>query len=257
GFTTNNVLTMPRSHNINVGPTYEKLMTQMLPSLIRGWEMWGYKENKHFFIRKFPPAKYGLPKAYICPTKADHYISWWNGSGYSLVSLDKPSTMGNGLDADSLVCDEAKLCDRSKLTEVLLTVRGNHHRFGKLSNHHSVMFASDMPTSSKGKWLLDYEQQMDKKLIELIIQANLHMITLQQKLSQGGFSESYANKIRKEIIKYSNYLNQLRMGSVYVSFASTLDNIAALGIDPIKGFKRMLSDFEFQVSVLNKRLLQH
>src|SRR5690606_8828446 len=92
GFTTNNVLTMPRSHNINVGPTYEKLMTQMLPSRIRGWEMWGYKENKHFFIKKFHPAKYGLPKAYICPTKADNYISWWNGQGYSLVSLDKPSS---------------------------------------------------------------------------------------------------------------------------------------------------------------------
>ena len=213
------------------------------------------KEDKHFFVRKFPPKAFNLPRAYISPSKAENYISWWNGSGMSLVSLDRASTMGNGLDADYLVNDESKLCDRDKLKEVLLTIRGNKHYFEHLSQHHSVMFCSDMPSTSKGKWLLDYEQQMDKDLIEAIIQVHCQVIEYENILKNTP-AESYSNVVRGKLKKWNSYLAQLRKQAVYISFASTLDNVDALGIDPIKGFKRMLSDLEFQTSVLNKRVLQ-
>lgn len=255
-FTLQNALDMPRSNGVLVGPTYEKLLTQMLPNLVRGWEKFGYIEDKHFFVRKLPPKKYGLPRAYITPLKADHYVSWWNGSGHSLVSLDKPSTLGNGMDSDYLSNDESKLCSRDKLKEVIPTVRGNGQFFGHLSCHGSMMFSSDMPTNSKGKWLLDYEHQMDKDKIEIIIQTQVHIIKLSNDLLTKNYSPSYTEKVKKEIVKFSNYLTQLRKDAVYVSFASTLDNVHELGLDPIKILKRTLTDLEFQTSVLNKRILQ-
>lgn len=253
-FTLQNVLAMPRGQGGIIGTTYEQLLTRTLPPLIAGWEKMGYELNKHYFIRGFAPEKYKWPRAYRAPIKGDHYIHWYNGAGMYLVSQDRSGT-SNGLSLDYAVGDEAKLLNRTRLEqEFLLTIRGNAHHFGHLSNHGSVMFASDMPTHSGAKWLLDYEEKMDRDTIGAIIGVQMKLEELRQLLAN--CNEVQKKKLTKDMNKYQGYLNELRKGTVYFSMASTLDNIQALGIAPLKLFREMLSDLDFQTSVLNRKIMQ-
>lgn len=253
-FSLQNILAMPRGNGGLVASTYEQILTRTLPPLMSGWEKMGYERNKHYFIQSFAPEKYKWPKAFRTPVKAEHYIHWYNGHGIYLVSQDRPGS-SNGLSLDWGAGDEAKFLKKNRLEqEFLLTMRGNAHHFGHLSNHGSVMFASDMPTTSSGKWLLDYEEKMDREVIEAILGVQLKLIQMREKLD--GCTDSQKKRLNADIKKYLMYLNELRKGTVYFSTASTLDNIHALGIGPIKLLREMLSDLDFQTSVLNKKILQ-
>jgi len=251
-FSVDNVHRMPRSNGFFLGSTYEQLLTRTLPPVIAGWEMLGYYPDVHFWIQKFPPEKFRIPRAYIYPLKADHYISWYNGSGIYLVSQDRPGTI-NGVASQWGGADEAKFLNYEKLKEeALLTLSGLANEYGHLSNYLSLLFASDMPTTRKGKWLIDFKQEMDAEVVDAIIQLQTEVMKLQEQLDKA--DEANQKKISKAIEVFEKHLNDLRKGTVYCSYASTLDNIHTLGMEPIKLFKRILSDFIFQVSVLNKEL---
>ncbi|QYC50723.1 terminase large subunit [Microcystis phage Mae-Yong924-2] len=253
-FSLQNVLAMPRGNGGLLGTTYEQLLTRTLPPLISGWERMGYKMGVHFFLRGFAPEKYKWPRAYRAPVKAEHYIHWYNGHGMYLVSQDRAGT-SNGLSIDWGAGDEAKLLNKVRLDqEFMLTIRGNAHHFGHLSNHGSVMFTSDMPTTSGGKWLLDYEQRMDRDTISAILGIQVKLAELRDMLAS--CNPAQKKKLSRDINRYHHYLNELRKDTVYFSMASTLDNIQALGLGPIKLFREMLSDLDFQTSVLNKKILQ-
>ncbi|MGV3588596.1 MAG: hypothetical protein ACO1OF_16440 [Adhaeribacter sp.] len=251
-FTLTNLYKMPRSNGFLLGTTYEQLMTRTLPPLFAAWEKFGYRKNEHYWVGKAPPAKYKIPKAFRTPETYDHYIQFNNGSGIYLVSQDRPGTI-NGVRTQWGAGDEAKLLNKEKLdNEVMLTMAGQAEHFGHLSNYLSLLFCSDMPTTSKGNWLFDYQEQMDPDIIEAILQVQVKLMELQDQLAKAKPGNVF--KIEREIAKFQEYLNELRKGTVYVSLASTLDNIHALGIEAIKQFKRILSDITFKISVLNKRI---
>ena len=111
-----------------------------------------------------------------------------------------------------------------------------------------------MPTDSKGKWILDYEKQMDKDTIDLILKVQLQLHQLGQTLQKA--DEPTKKKITKEVAKYEEYLNEIRKDTVYFSEATTLDNIETIGIKAIKNWKRTLSDLEFRTSILNERVIK-
>lgn len=253
-FTINNIHAMPRSNGLLMGTSYEQLLTRTLPPLIAGWEKLGYRENEHFWIRKYAPEKLRLKKAYRHPINADHYIHWYNGSGMYLVSQDRPGTI-NGVRSQWLLADEAKFLNKKKLdAEAIPTMAGHAEMFGHLSNYLSKLFMSDMPGQPSQQWLLDYEKQMDRDVCELIIAIQAKIAKLRDELT-GLPGIEKARKIRQ-----MNYLeeecNELRKGTVYFSEASTLDNIHAIGIDAIREFRRELSDYDFRTSILNERNIQ-
>ncbi|UZR95938.1 hypothetical protein [Chondrinema litorale] len=251
-FSHDNITKMPRSIGGFVNVSYEKLLTVLLPAVVSGWEKLGYQRDVHFFIKKFPPKKWNWPSAYLQPLKPDHYISWYNGSGVALISLDRPGTY-NGGSIDWLYADEARYLNKKRLDQVLLTIRGNAEHFQHLSNHGSILFTSDMPQGSSSKWLLDFYEQMDGETIELILSIQHQIIELSHHLREKP-NQRGAEKILQKIKKFESYINELRKNTVYFSTASTFDNIHALGLDVIKNFKRTLSDLEFQMSVLNKEI---
>jgi hypothetical protein len=252
-FTMNNALSMPRSLGGIVTTTYDKHLTMVLPALVQGWAAFGYQENVHYFVRKFPPPNFFPDEPYRAPKKSDHYIPWYNGSGLLLFSLDRPS-LSVGASIDYLYGDEARLFKKNAINEVILTVRGNAEHFGHLSQHGSILFTTDLPKDSGGNWLFDYVEQMDKEAIDLILALQVKIMQVQQLYND--LNKKQQVKADRQIQRFNDYINDLRKGLVHVSFASTLDNVHALGIDVIKRFKRMLSDIEFQVSVLSKRLKQ-
>jgi hypothetical protein len=255
-FTLHNVFSMPRSNGFLVGTTYEQLLTRTLPPLVAAWARRGYHEGVHYWIRRFPPAQLKVPKAYRTPLKADHYIQWFNGSGIYLVSQDRPGTI-NGVSTQWGAGDEAKFLNVNKLREeTLLTLSGNAEHFGHMSCYLSLMFCSDMPTTSRGTWLLDYEELMDKDSVQAILMVQQLRHQLLGELEDDSLSQRKRVKLEERVAELDEYLNELRKDLVYYSEATTLDNIHALGLAPIKQFKRTLNEVVFNSSVLNKKVLK-
>lgn len=255
-FTLRNVHAMPRSNGFLVGTTYEQLLTRTLPPLVAAWAKQGYHQDVHYWIRRFPPAQLRVPKAYRTPLKADHYIQWYNGSGIYLVSQDRPGTI-NGVATQWGAGDEAKFLNVNKLREeTLLTLSGNAEHFGTLSCYLSLMFCSDMPTTSRGTWLLDYEALMDKDAVQLVLQVQQLRHALLAELEDATLSQKKRANREARVAELNEYLNELRKDLVYYSEATTLDNIHALGLAPIKQFKRTLNEVVFNSSVLNHKVLK-
>jgi len=253
-FTIQNLHAMPRSNGLIMGTTYEQILTRTLPPLIAGWEKFGFRENEHFWIKKYAPEKLKLDKALRHPVNADHYIHWYNGSGMYLVSQDRPGTI-NGVRSQWVLADEAKFLNKKKFdTEAIPTMAGHAEMFGHLSNYLSKLFMSDMPTNSTQKWLLDYESQMDRLTIETIIAGMAKIVQEAEKLdSLTALTRARAQLKINRLIKD---INELRKGTVYFSEASTLDNIHVIGLDAIREFRREMSEWDYRISILNERILR-
>ncbi|MBC6698075.1 hypothetical protein [Hymenobacter sp. BT190] len=242
---------MPRANGFIAGTTYEQLLTRTLPPLIASWESMGYKRDVHFWVGSYAPKNLKIPKAHRHPLKADHYIHWYNGSGQYLVSQDRPGTI-NGVATQWGYADEAKFLNVDRLREeVLLTLSGLADLYGDHPHYLSMLYTSDMPTTQKGQWLLEYEKEMDKELFDLIFALVAEEARLEARYDEA--SQRVQSTIRRQLGELREALAQLRKNSVYYSEATTLDNIDVLGLEPIRGFRRTLTDSVFNSSVLNKR----
>lgn len=248
-----NIMKMPRTNGFLLGTTYEQLLTRTLPPLIAGWEKLGLYQDIHYTIGKFHPSP--THKAYRVPLRADHYIQWFNGSGIYLVSQDRPGTM-NGIRTQWGCGDEARLLNYARFQEEIVpTMAGHAEIYGHLSNYLSLLFCSDMPRNTKGRWLLDYEKEMDKETIEGILILQIQIIKIQERLHNIS-DPIQLQKLTKDIRTLEDKINTLRKGTVYFSMASTLDNIHSLGIDAIRNFIRVLNNVELQISVLNRKMMR-
>lgn len=244
---------MPRSCGIWVVPSYAKLHGQLIQEFKKGMENLGMIEGTHYVIGKFFDKKLKIERPFSCPDSPKNFVHFANGAGMLFASLERDSTMGNGGSFDWLVMDEGKLCKHSRAKEALLTVRGNADLFGHLSCHHSKLIVSDKPTNSAGKWLLDFAKMHNQELIDKIIDSSIWIEKMKIQLENSG-SEKNKSNLRSKIKNWTKGLNIARKKAVYVTEASTLENIPFLGIDVIRGFKDTLDDTTFQVSVLNKTL---
>jgi len=255
-FVANNIEKMPRSNGFVQGVTYEQLLTQTLPGLIAGLEKLGYIENKHFWVRNFPDEKLLLPKAIRAPLKADHYISFYNGSGIYMVSQDRASTI-HGVRTQWGFIDEAKKINKKKFDEETIpTMAGGNELWGTkapvhLAEYLSLLFCSDMPTTSEARWLLDFEKEMDPHLVKLIMQ--VHCEITKNKSALLTAEGSSFDKIQKRISYLESEYNELRRDCIYYSEASALENIQFVGLQPLKKAKLVLSDWQFRISILNER----
>lgn len=252
-FTLNNATTMPRSLGGLVSVTYDKLLTAVLPKLVKGWEKLGYMQDVHFWVRKYAPEKLRRPKPFLASQDPRHIVHWWNGSAQQLISLDRLG-ISNAFDLDYIYADEGKLFDYDKFKEVILANRGNAEHFGDLAQHHSILITTDRPTTSRGMWLYEFEKEMDPETIALIREIQFEVMRLESKLS--AVSKTSAKKVQKMIDDFEAELTELRRDAVFISEADTIDNIHALGIGTIKKMKQTLSDLHYRVSVLNERITQ-
>lgn len=149
---------MPRSKCAIVGRTYEQLFTRTLPSTINGLNHLGFVKGLHYWVNTRPPKQWLIPEAYEPPLSYDYCITFYNGTTFQLVSLDKTES-GRGFNFDAVIGDEAALLDFDKLqNNVLLSMRGNLEKFRKCPLHFSTLFVSTTPVNNKGKWFLKREE---------------------------------------------------------------------------------------------------
>jgi len=243
---------MPRSGGAVGCDSYRHLIGDLLPEYIKSWEALGLKENVHFWDRKFPPVNRKIPKPYRPVLIAKDAIFWGNGSATKLFSMNfNAQVVGNSI--DYLFLDEVKDIKEARATKVILCTRGNKEHFGQKSCHGMIVLATDMPDNPEAFWIFDYENLVDDIIIEDIVMIEkkindirlqlLHDITLRKQ-----------KHLESKLIEWSEIINDLRKETAFVSLASTLDNLHALGFDKIKTFHQTLTKLEFSLSVMNERL---
>lgn len=153
---------MPRSTGLFIGPSYQFILTRIVPSLVQGLEMFGMYEGLHYFIGQQPPRSWRKfwGRAYQPPKRFDKYITFFNGVGAHLISHDVKGD-GRGLNSDWLDGDEAALLDPSKLQENTgPTKRGtNKQAFKNSYLFVSEFYTSSTPVTQEGEWFTAYEEK--------------------------------------------------------------------------------------------------
>ena len=236
-----NVHSMPGSVGVNVAETFQQILTRTLPQIVSSLARQKYYQDVHYVIGHPPPKKWNWPKPLLAPMRFEYFMWWYTGAGLHLVSQDRPGS-SNGLDVDYVLGDEVKFLKRERLEQELLpTLSGNpvtRAKYAHLPEFKGITFTTDMPTSRQGRWILDYEKQMDEKAIKLIL-------SIQKDLFDPDVSE-----FRKQ--KLLQLLQELRKDLVYFSKASTVDNIEIVGEDYIRQQRRILPAFIYNTAILNK-----
>jgi hypothetical protein len=237
-----NLQYMPQSSGGIVGTAYQRLLTQTLPGTFHAFEDMGYKRNIHYFVGMRPPKSAGFRTPIREPARYDHVISWYNGSCQYLISQDIPGT-SNSLTLQYIMGDEAKYLDFDVLKDETFPANGGFK--GPWANCpwlNSMLFMSDMPTTKKGSWFLNYREKMDQELIGMIhfLVAEIYRLKNQE---QNTYTEKMLSLYRKR-------LAQFRSVAVYYREWSSIENIELLGKKYIAQMKRDLPPLVFQTSIM-------
>jgi len=181
----------------------------------------GYKRNIHYFLGMRPPKSAGFKKPIREPARFDHVISWYNGSVQYLISQDIPGT-SNSLTLQYILGDEAKYLDFDVLKDETFPANGGFKgQWAKCPWLNSMLFMSDMPTTKKGSWFLNYREKQDPELINLI-QFLVTEIYRLKNLPQNSYTT-------QKLKGYRRKLAQFRSVAVYYREWSSIENIELLG----------------------------
>jgi len=244
-----NVQAMPRSSGAFVGSSFQKLLTQTLAGTLTALEMMGYRRGEHYYIGQKPPKSANFKVPYINPASYDHVIAWYNGSIQYLISQDRIGT-SNSMTLDYLIMDEAKDLNFDKLKSETFPANGGYKGyFGHCCWHHGLLIVSDMPTSKKGSWFLNYKDKMDPELIETIQGMVYEQWRLKEQLKT-----QKSESCRHRLGYINRDLNRLRSIAVYYREWSSIENMLVLGEKYIAQMKRDLPPMVFLTSILSKRV---
>lgn len=237
-----NIFQMPHSYGAYIGPSYKMMLTQTLPTTLAAWRYFGLYENIHYVLNRKPNDKWNWPKPFIEPRNYENTITFYNGSIVVLISQDKIGS-SNSRSLDWIIVDEAKFInyDRFK-TETLPALSGSVDSIRQYRNHHrfkSALYCTDMPVLKKAQWMFDFEQKMDKSLIEDILM-------MRKKIAKLDNTSEWRQL-------FGNQINNLRREALYYSEASVIDNIKVIGEKYLRDQQRNLPEFEFRTAILNIR----
>ncbi len=231
------------------GKTFEHLDNNIMPKLLLGLQEAGYIREQHFVVGVKPPKEW---KTCLYPIKKwDRTITWHTGTVFQQVSLYEKGS-ANAFDFQSGIFDEVKFMDQQQLEdEVFPTFRGFDHIFGHSPDYLSKMFATDKFADYMDiKWILDKRKQVDHRKVEMVLELQMHMNKLQYELVSAGVKKGIL--IGRKIRQIKQRLNILRRELVYVSEASAVENIGNLGKKWFTDKKRTMSEYEFDVAIMNK-----
>ena len=237
---------MPRCTVGIVTPSAVRALTNTLPSMTVHWERWGYKRDVHWCIGHRPPRALGWDRPLYEPYSWDNMIGFYNGAVCQIVSQDRKGT-SNSKSFDFLAIDEGKFVKFEQLKdETFLANRGQQVEFGHCPLHHGMLVTSDMPTTKAGSWFMNYEGEMDRELIEVIVGLKRERELIVARLRAGdapGYLEGRLRMVERQ-------LAGLRKHALYYGVYSSLTNLEVLGEGYIRQMKRDLPPLVFLTSVL-------
>lgn len=242
-----NFQAMPGSTSAIVAANTKRAKINTLPSMFVHWERWGYKRGIHWNVGVKPPKKLGWPKPIYTPDDWENTISFYTGAVGQIISQGVKGT-SNSQSFDFIDVDEAKFIDAEQLREETIPAnRGQILEFGKYPLHHGMLITSDMPTTKKGSWFLNYESQCDKEEVAAIRALVAEISYLKAKVADSLDNDTEAHRILK---KLRGYLARLQQRTTYYGVFSSLENMEVLGEDWVRQQRRNLPPLVFQTSIL-------
>ena len=199
--------TMPRSRGIIGGPTGDAVKNRILPAIQEHWERIGLIEDQDYIIGKKPPSDWDKPKNSV--TKHQNVISFPNGCAISMVSLYSEGGARGGSYQFGFFDEMGWVKRENFAANVLPAMRGlrwdvarllveaDHVMqqdvpFGHIEDqgldiewvipfqdnpyYLSILMVTSMPWSSRGKWILDYEENPDAFYIEGTAMDNIEVL---------------------------------------------------------------------------------
>ena len=251
-----NMQRMPGSITGIVGANGKRVMTNTLPSMLQQWEAWGYRRGVHYLVGQRPPKSW--PKPVFAPENWDNVLSFYNGSIGIIISQERSGT-SNSLSLDAVDIDEAKFVDFQKLKdETLPANRGNRDLFGQHYFHHGLLITSDMPVTKKGSWFLNYRENMDEGLIEVLKAQVVAVWEAQQRIQELRSSgrDPSADQLQR-LRRLHRELCQLRSQALFYGEFPSLVNIEVLGEAWFRQMKRDLPPLTYRTSIMCQRIDLH
>lgn len=250
-----NMQVMPRSAGGIVASTFQQALTRTLPGTLAALESFGYKRNVHWYLGRKPPKTANFQNPHVPPDKYDYVLSFYNGSIAHVISQDLEGS-SNSFTLDWLMGDEAKFLDYEKLKNETFPANGGFRgHFGHIPWHHSQLFISDMPTTKKGSWFLNYKNDCDNELIAAIQAIVFERWRLQERIEQSiRNNKDYPSYLDAQIKTLNKKLSEFRAIATYYEEFSSIENLQVLGESYISQMKRDLPPLVFQTSILCKKV---
>ncbi|MCX2473566.1 hypothetical protein OQZ33_04395 [Pedobacter sp. MC2016-05] len=256
---------MPRGTTGVIAQTYMQLLDRTLPPLFKAWERFGYRHGVHYWVRQRPPAKLKIDDPIYKALDPSHYIYWYNGHVFYLISQDRQG-LANAKSLDAILADEVKFLNFDQyLDEVVPANRGNDNIFGHMWEHHMVTMYTDMPTQQKARWILEKAQQVDMETIGTVINLQIEYNKMLAEYELPRTTTPRKNYLYRKLCNYYLALNELKMGVetedgdrsglLWYSEANTLENIQILGERKFNQWIRELKEQVFDTSIMNLKNL--
>ncbi len=251
---------MPRAPFAFVSDTYVNLMTNIVPSVLLGWERkkWFEYNNEighgHYVVDKPPPDHWDLP--YIKTFNYKHTISTFLGNKFFLLSLDRAS-ISAGISVVHHFSDETKFHREDRMSKLFPTLRGDSLLYGHSHYFMGQTFCTDMPNPNVGEfdWILRLEKNMNKEQIVKIIQTALIVNEINIELINASKNEFITSKrlkaIEKKLDVWTQRLKKIRQGSTFFYIVSSFANADILTLNYFKNLFETLEFEEFKSSVLS------
>ena len=242
---------MPGSMGGFVSPSVKRCLTNILPSMLIHLERWGFKRDLHYIVGKKPWKTLHWKSPIFTPANWENTISFYNGSVCNIISQDRPGT-SNSMSLDYIIIDEAKFINFEQLKdETFQANRGNEQFFHDFPLHHGMTITSDMPITKKGSWFLNYKEQSDPELVEVIeglVYARYRAVRQLKAMP------SRRADIEKKIERIDAKLRYFRSKCLLYKEYSSIQNLALLGEDFIRRNKRDLPPLTFYTSIMCIRI---
>lgn len=224
---------MPGAYYAFVGDFYSNLLSNTVPSMLKGWEDMGLREGKDFVINERPPSHFDRP--YKKPISYKHTVSFFNGCFYKLASMDVVSSMA-GDSYQHIFGDEAKYLDKTKLDKLLPAKRGERMRYEGSPYYLGTTFTTDIPnelSSNEYGWILEMEANMNVEQIKTILYTSLVVNEIKQALVAAALKRDHAeySKQKRSYYRWNERLFRARTGSVLFHVISSFANADILTLD--------------------------
>lgn len=246
---------MPGAYFAFVGDYYSNLLSNTVPSMLKGWNDIGLKEGVHYVTNEKPPSNFAKP--YKQPLSYKHTISFYNGCFFKLASMDVVSSMA-GDSYQHIFGDEVKYFVKDKLDKLLPAARGEGMRFGHSHYYLGKTFTTDMPNilnSNEYDWILDQEKNMDPEKLRLVLHASITVNEIKEKMMKAYVKKDQFEFDRQKRLfhRWNQRLAKVRINSTLFLMVSTFANADILRLDYFKKQLESLGPEQFRPSILTMK----